>query len=168
MSLRSLASALADTLADGGWRAKARPSQLPPAAFTGDGSAYGWAFMGGRGVGKTRAGSEWVRELVETGAARHIALIGATAGDVRDIMVEGPSGILAVSSPRCRPIYEPSKRRISWPSSNCDRCPRNSTFVHLSSTARFLQSCSSSPVPAIRNLTPGQRAACRTTTGTRL
>jgi len=116
MSLRSLASALADTLADGGWRAKARPSQLPPAAFTGDGSANGWAFMGGRGVGKTRAGSEWVRELVETGAARHIALIGATAGDVRDIMVEGPSGILAVSSPRCRPIYEPSKRRISWPS----------------------------------------------------
>jgi predicted phage terminase large subunit-like protein len=115
MSLRSLASALADTLADGGWRSKARPAQLPPLDFTGDGPANGWLYLGGRGTGKTRAGAEWVRELVETGAAGRIALIGATAGDVRDTAVEGPAGILAVSSPWCRPEYEPSKRRISWP-----------------------------------------------------
>jgi predicted phage terminase large subunit-like protein len=115
MSLRSLASALADTLADGGWRSKARPSQLPPADFTGDGPANGWLFLGGRGTGKTRSGSEWVRELVETGAARHIALVGPTFGDTRDIMIEGPSGILAVSSPWCRPEYEPSKHRLTWP-----------------------------------------------------
>jgi phage terminase large subunit-like protein len=115
MSLRSLAGALAETLADGGWRSKARLSQLPPPGFTGDGLANGWLYMGGRGTGKTRAGAEWVKELVETGAAGHVALVGPTAGDVRDVMVEGPSGILAVSSSWCRPIYEPSKRRLTWP-----------------------------------------------------
>ena len=72
MSLRSLASSLADALADGGWRSKARTAQLPPPDFTGDGPANGWLYMGGRGTGKTRAGAEWVKELVETGAARHI------------------------------------------------------------------------------------------------
>jgi phage terminase large subunit-like protein len=115
MSLRSLASALADSLADGGWRAKARASQLPPPDFTGDGPANGWLYMGGRGTGKTRAGAEWVKELVETGAARHIALVGATFGDTRDTMIEGQSGVLAVSSPWCRPEYEPSKHRLTWP-----------------------------------------------------
>jgi phage terminase large subunit-like protein len=47
--------------------------------------------------------------------ARRIALIGPTAADVRDVMVEGDSGILAISAPRDRPIYEPSKRRLTWP-----------------------------------------------------
>ncbi len=112
---KSIAGALADTLADGGWRSKARTAQLPPPDFTGHGPANGWLFMGGRGTGKTRSGAEWIRELIETGAARHIALIAATAGDARDIMCEGPSGLLAVSSPWCRPEYEPSKRRLTWP-----------------------------------------------------
>jgi phage terminase large subunit-like protein len=111
MSLRSLASALAETLADGGWRAKARPEQLPP---PGD-DWNGWLLMAGRGFGKTRTGAEWVKELVETNAAGRIALVGPTAGDVRDVMCEGPAGILAVSSPWCRPEYEPSKRRLTWP-----------------------------------------------------
>jgi predicted phage terminase large subunit-like protein len=71
--------------------------------------------MAGRGFGKTRTGAEWIKELVETSAARNIALIAPTAGDARDVMVEGPAGILAVSSSWCRPEYEPSKRRISWP-----------------------------------------------------
>lgn len=108
--LRSLASNLADALQDGGWRAKARPSQLPP-----PGDWNGWLVMAGRGFGKTRTGAEWVRELVETGAAGRIGLIGPTASDCRDVMVEGPAGILAVSSPWCRPEYEPSKRRLTWP-----------------------------------------------------
>jgi phage terminase large subunit-like protein len=75
----------------------------------------GWLLMAGRGFGKTRTGAEWIKELVETGAAVRIALIGPTAGDVRDVMCEGPAGILAVSSPWCRPEYEPSKRRLTWP-----------------------------------------------------
>jgi phage terminase large subunit-like protein len=110
MNQRSLASQLADTLADGGWRSKARPEQLHP-----PGSWNGWLFMAGRGAGKTRAGAEWIKEHVESGAARHIALVAPTAADARDVMVEGPAGLLAVSSPWCRPEYEPSKRRLTWP-----------------------------------------------------
>jgi len=108
---RSIAGALADTLADGGWRAKARPEQLAP-----EGDWWnGWLLMAGRGFGKTRTGAEWVKEHVEAGTAGRIALIAPTAGDARDVMIEGPAGLLAVSSPWLRPEYEPSKRRLTWP-----------------------------------------------------
>jgi phage terminase large subunit-like protein len=107
---KSIARVLADALADGGWRARARPSQLPP-----PGDWNGWLVMAGRGFGKTRTGSEWVRELVETGAAGRVALIAPTASDARDVMVEGPAGLLTVASPWFRPEYEPSKRRLTWP-----------------------------------------------------
>ncbi len=69
----------------------------------------------GRGAGKTRSGAEWVRNLVETGQARRVALVGATAADVRDVMIEGESGLLAICPPSNRPVYEPSKRRLTWP-----------------------------------------------------
>lgn len=110
MSPPSIASQLAETLADGGWRAKARPSQLPP-----PGDWNGWIICAGRGFGKTRAGAETLIEGVQEGTAGHIALIGATAADVRDIMIEGPSGILPLSPAWCRPEYEPSKRKLTWP-----------------------------------------------------
>jgi predicted phage terminase large subunit-like protein len=105
----SIAARLAKVLADGGWRAKARPEQLPP-----DGAWNGWLFVGGRGAGKTRTGAEWVKDLVETGEARRIALVAPTAHDARHTMVEGESGLLSVSSDWCRPDYEPSRRRLSW------------------------------------------------------
>ena len=90
-----------------GWRDIARPQQLAP-----DGDWTAWLYVGGRGAGKTRAGAEWVHEQVQKGA-RRIALIGPTAGDVRDVMVEGESGILNCGP--VRPTYEPSKRRVTWP-----------------------------------------------------
>jgi hypothetical protein len=52
---------------------------------------------------------------VESGQSRRVALVGATAADVRDVMVEGPSGLLAVCPPWARPRYEPSRRRLTWP-----------------------------------------------------
>jgi phage terminase large subunit-like protein len=55
----SLAKKLAASLEDGGWRAKARPEQLPP-----PGDWNGWVVCAGRGFGKTRCGSEWVQEHV--------------------------------------------------------------------------------------------------------
>ncbi|WP_084518464.1 DNA-packaging protein [Bradyrhizobium sp. th.b2] len=110
MSPPSLASRLADSLADGGWRAKARPSQLPP-----PGDWLGWLLMSGRGFGKTFTGSGWVNELVETAAAGRIALVAPTAADARDTMVEGQSGLLRMAPPWNRPQYEPSKRRLTWP-----------------------------------------------------
>jgi hypothetical protein len=42
-------------------------------------------------------------------------LIAPTANDIRDVMVEGPSGLLAIAPPWCRPRFEPSKRRVTWP-----------------------------------------------------
>lgn len=110
MSLPSLAHALADTLADGGWRSKARPEQLPP-----PGDWNGWLIIAGRGFGKTRSGSEWITELVQSGTVGSLALIAPTAADARDTMVEGESGILSVAPKWFRPEYEPSKRRITWP-----------------------------------------------------
>ena len=53
--------------------------------------------------------------MFEHGGYRRIGLLGATAADVRDVMTEGESGLLAVCPPWNRPTYEPSKRRITWP-----------------------------------------------------
>lgn len=88
----------------------ARDEQLPPA-----GNWSYWLAMAGRGWGKTRTGAEWVRYNVETGRAGRIALIGRTVADVRSVMVEGDSGLLAVSPPWFKPIYNPSKRRLVYP-----------------------------------------------------
>ena len=92
------------------WRFWARPNQLPPA-----GEWRVWALLAGRGFGKTRTGAELVRARAASGAARRISFVAPTAGDVRDVMVEGESGILTISPPRERPHYEPSKRRLTWP-----------------------------------------------------
>lgn len=91
------------------WRLWARPEQIEP-----EGDWTVWLYLAGRGAGKTRSGAEWVREQVEAGVQR-IGLIAPTAADARDVMVEGPSGILAVCPPWNEPHYEPSKRRITWP-----------------------------------------------------
>ncbi len=74
-----------------------------------------WLFLAGRGVGKTRAGAEWIRAEVERGRRGRLALIGPTAADVRDVMVEGESGIRAISPPETRPQYQPTRRRLYWP-----------------------------------------------------
>lgn len=93
------------------WRGfLARPDQVTP-----DGDWDIWIALAGRGWGKTRVGSEWVKEQ-EAAGARRIALIAETAADARDVMVEGESGILAAYPEKERPLYEPSKRRITWPS----------------------------------------------------
>lgn len=63
----------------------------------------------------TRTGAEWVVERARQGKGP-IHLIGQTAGDVRDVMVEaGPSSIIEISAPNFMPLYEPSKRRVTWP-----------------------------------------------------
>ena len=77
--------------------------------------------MGGRGAGKTRAGAEWVRSQVEgarpldAGVAGHVALVGETIEQVREVMVFGPSGILACSPPDRKPVWEAGRKRLVWP-----------------------------------------------------
>lgn len=99
---------LAGTFDD--WEFWARPNQLPP-----KGEWRVWLLLAGRGFGKTRSGAEFVRARVEAGLASRVALIGPTAADVRDVMIEGESGLLAVAHDDWRPHYEPSKRRLTWP-----------------------------------------------------
>jgi phage terminase large subunit-like protein len=91
---------------------EARLEQLPP---PGDWST--WLVMGGRGSGKTRLGAEWVQALAYgyLPASRvpvgRIALIGETYSDVREVMIDGPSGIRAISRGSV-PIYEPTRKRL--------------------------------------------------------
>jgi phage terminase large subunit-like protein len=70
--------------------------------------------LSGRGWGKTRTGAEWVKSLIVSGYARRVAFVGSTAADVRDVMIEGESGLLSVCADWDRPLYEPSKRRLSF------------------------------------------------------
>ena len=92
------------------WRLWAHQGQLPP-----DGDWLGWLILAGRGFGKTRAGAEWVRFIADHDPQARIALIGATLGEVRAVMVEGESGILAISPRGRRPSFEPSLKRLVWP-----------------------------------------------------
>ena len=92
------------------WRVWARAEQVEP---PGDWNI--WMIKAGRGWGKTRTGAEWVRERAKDPSER-IALVGRTAADVRDTMVEGSSGIMRIFPENERPLYEPSKRRITFAS----------------------------------------------------
>jgi phage terminase large subunit-like protein len=80
-----------------------------------------WVILGGRGAGKTRAGAEWVRSMVEgptpdaPGRARRIALVGETYDQALAVMVKGESGILACSPPDRMPRWVAGERRLEWP-----------------------------------------------------
>lgn len=92
------------------WELYARDKQKPPS-----GDWTFWLILAGRGWGKTRTGAEYVIRRARGGHGP-IALIGETAADVRDVMVEtGPASIMKISPPDFRPHYEPSKRRLTWP-----------------------------------------------------
>lgn len=107
--LRSLEDEQLETLKYD-WPVWARDEQMPPG-----GRWTSWLYLGGRGAGKTRAGAEWIRTRVARGLGRRIALVASTAADARDVMIEGDSGLLAVSPNGERPEYQPSKRRLTWP-----------------------------------------------------
>jgi len=94
-----------------------RPSQRPP-----EGEWATWLFLGGRGAGKTLAGASWLADQAEAlGPGGRLALIGPTLHDVREVMIEGPSGLKSL--PRWvgadgawdGPRFEPSRRRVRFP-----------------------------------------------------
>ena len=74
-----------------------------------------WAYVAGRGAGKTRAGAEWIQARVESGAMRLGALIAPREQDIVDVMLEGPSGLLSIAPPDMRPVHQASKNRLVWP-----------------------------------------------------
>ena len=111
----ALSPAEQDRLRDD-WSLWARVDQLPP-----PGEWTTWLLLGGRGAGKTRAGAEWIKAqalgrppFADTPAGR-IALVGETHADVRDVMIEGVSGLLRIHRRADRPQWKPSLRRLEWP-----------------------------------------------------
>ncbi len=95
--------------------------QEPPAHGNNGAPWTTWLMLGGRGAGKTRLGAEWVRAQAAGAApyaaqrALSIALVGETAHDAREVMIEGPSGILAQCARAERPCWLSSRRRLEWP-----------------------------------------------------
>lgn len=109
-----------DFLIEDCWPVFAHPHQVPPVGAPNGEPWLTWLLIGGRGAGKTRAGAEWVRAqalgrppFAERATGR-IALVGETEHDVREVMIEGVSGILGVHPRGERPVWSPSRRRLQW------------------------------------------------------
>jgi phage terminase large subunit-like protein len=147
------------------WSFWGRPEQQRP-----EGDDWNiWLYLAGRGAGKTRTAAEWIRE-----EARHtnkgqirFALVARTAADVRDVIVEGESGIINVTPPSERPLYEPSKRRLTWPNGNTATCftadepdsLRGPQFTHAwgDEVAAWRQTPDAAGMTAFDNLRVGTR-----------
>lgn len=97
-------AAAAQSLAN--WLLWANPAQTPP-----PGAWRVWVMLGGRGGGKTRAGAEWVRREVHAGRRRRIALVGTDFHHVREVMLEGESGLLTLMGAEA-PTLEVTRRRV--------------------------------------------------------
>ena len=90
------------------WLYLARDTQVPP-----PGNWRTCLFMGGRGAGKTRAGAEWLRWSLLQGGCRRAALVGPALHDVREVMIDGPSGLKWIEPfQSCRPVYHVSRRKL--------------------------------------------------------
>ena len=92
------------------WDFWSRPNQLPP-----EGGWNTWLVMAGRGFGKTRMGSEWIRKLAHDFPGCRIALVAETAADARDVMIKGDSGLLSVDPTLDDDCWSPTNRCLSWP-----------------------------------------------------
>ena len=104
------------------WYFLARDEQLPPPQKIPGEDWETWFYCAGRGAGKTRSGAEWAREKIKSGLPiGH--LIAPTAAAARDVLIEGESGMISVcqtwdvtydGKPLGRPLFEPSKKRLTW------------------------------------------------------
>lgn len=90
------------------WRRTANPAQREPRP---DWST--WLALGGRGSGKTWLGAGWTVEQALDG--RRAAMVGSSFDHVREVMIEGPSGVRAQSPANFRPRFEKARRRLVWP-----------------------------------------------------
>lgn len=103
------------------WLFWARSDQLPPAAAANGQPWTTWLVLGGRGAGKTRTGAEWVRGLALGRApfadkpVSPIALVAETYADLREVMIEGVSGLRAIHPAGERPEWQATRKRLVWP-----------------------------------------------------
>ena len=99
------------------WDFWARPNQLPP-----EGMWNTWLVLAGRGFGKTRMGSEWIRMKARDNPGCRIALVAETAADARDVMILGDSGLVNVDPTLTADSWSPTNRRITWPNGSQAWC----------------------------------------------
>lgn len=99
------------------WDFWARPNQVAP-----EGSWNTWLVMAGRGFGKTRMGSEWIRKIAHDNPGCRIALVAETAADARDVMILGDSGLIACDPTLSTDSWSPTNRRLSWPNGSTAWC----------------------------------------------
>jgi phage terminase large subunit-like protein len=92
----------------------AQPHQSAPERASSGKPWTTWLILGGRGAGKTRAGAEWVRAIATADKTARIALIGETEHEVREVMIEGVSGLLAVHRSDERPQWIATRGRLQW------------------------------------------------------
>ncbi len=108
--VESVRRAEAEFLAKFPFLMTARKPQFPPET-----DWRNWLFLGGRGAGKTRAGAEWVRYAVRQAGLGRIALVGSTLGEVREVMIEGESGLRSIETIKeWQPQYSVTRRRLEW------------------------------------------------------
>lgn len=93
------------------WSFWARDEQLPPLDWV-SGKRYIWVLRCGRGWGKTRTACQALIEAIRTKQYKRISICGATAEEVRDIMIEGESGLKACLPPYLKMDYRPSIKKI--------------------------------------------------------
>lgn len=99
------------------WEFWARPNQSPPPGLWNT-----WLVLAGRGFGKTRMGSEWIRKIAEDHPGCRIALLAETAADARDVMILGDSGLIACDPNLTTDSWSPTNRRLSWPNGSTAWC----------------------------------------------
>lgn len=99
------------------WDFWARPNQLPP-----EGDWNTWLVLAGRGFGKTRMGSEWIRRKAKENPGCRIALVAETAADARDVMIKGDSGLIACDPDLTDDSWSPTNRLLSWPNGSKAWC----------------------------------------------
>ena len=97
----------------GDWEPFSHPHQRPPLRAANGEPWTTWLLIGGRGAGKTFAGAQWVKQMARAKVCP-IALIGETEHEVREVMIEGESGILRAHARRDRPVWIPSRKRLEF------------------------------------------------------
>ncbi|OYV41150.1 MAG: hypothetical protein B7Z80_02740 [Rhodospirillales bacterium 20-64-7] len=99
------------------WDFWARPNQKTP-----EGDWNNWLVLAGRGFGKTRMGSEWIRQVANDNPGCRIALVAETAADSRDVIILGDSGLIACDPNLTKDSWSPTNRRLSWPNGSTAWC----------------------------------------------
>jgi phage terminase large subunit-like protein len=121
------------------WKFWSRPNQRPPKW-----AWFIWFLCAGRGFGKTRTGAEYVRDEVRTLTKAlgpiHVGFIAKTPADARKVMIDSPakSGILNVSHPTERPIYNPSNKSLFWPNGSIGTIYSSKEYDSLRGPAHHL------------------------------